>query len=232
MRSLLLIALVVACGKPDNAADGGSVPVDPLAAKVQTYRDLGAEIEDENGFVEVDHCDALLWSTLRKAAVGESFDVRAAREDGGKWHRRPLRYERCYPGNSGSEISRDMFTGLLAYAVALGDRDLAHDVFRYGASHRWVMGDGDLSRTYFTPAIRARYARAILALGGPDYPDRYLPTPEVSGLRGYQAHLQVLAILTGSKAAGGYITDDELARLKEHADREPGNALFAAAASR
>ncbi len=199
-----------------------------LRDKFNTYLRLAASQRDRHGFVSTDHCDSLLWTGLL-AASGLPTDLRAARLPDGRWLRRPTDYPECHScGGSKSSISRDMLLGLIWGAWRTRDLPLLLDLHKYSRTHYWVMGTGTLTRTLFSPALASTLAHAIRALGGPSYWERHLPAYFGPGATDYQAHLQVLHLLL-RREIGLPIPAQ---RLREHAERQPGNPLFQAAVGR
>jgi hypothetical protein len=229
LRYLLLALLLAACAKAKNEPKGA--PVFDLAAKRDLYISLLPTVEDEDGFIEFDKCDSIHFSALTAIGAGRPFNISKVITDEGKLIRRPLRHGECYPKNSGSENSRDAYQCVLAYGVSQKDTSLLERLYEYVAGHNWVSGEGPLSRTFWTPTIRALYARAIHSLGGKAYANRLFPVEYPAGATGYAAHLQVVGILSYGNFSGA-VTDAMLERLREHHAREPRNPLFAAAAYR
>jgi hypothetical protein len=226
---MVVLALAVSsCGKDEekNRPNDG-FPDDYLAAKASVITSLLPTVRDEDGFVEFDKCDSVHWSALTGAVAG-GVNIRAAVDDSGKLHRRPARHPECYPDDSKSENSRDAFLMVLVYALMHDDLDLVDGFFRYGRSHAWVMGEGPLSRTFFTPNMQALYAQAVEHLGGPSYLERLQPIQWFSDLTGYEAHLQVMSVLAYGRIHG-YITEKGLEVLEASYERQPRNPLFAAA---
>jgi hypothetical protein len=227
MRLLLTILLLAGCGHTQRTEPVGGYQDPELLAKGDFYSSLLPRVSDPDGFIEVDKCDSVHFSALLSAATIK-FNVRAAVDDVGKLHRRPLRYKECYPDESKSENSRDAYLMVLAYILAYEDLDLAETFFSYGQNHSWVMGAGELSRTAFTPNMQAMYALAIQHLGGKSYPERLYKIVLSANQAGYAAHLEVLTVLLLGKI-NGYIDAHNLGVLKNYYHKQPHNPLFAAA---
>lgn len=223
-----LLFAAASCGHPkDDVEPVLGVEDGPLVAKRELYKSLLPTVSDEDGAVETDKCDSIHWSALTAAATGP-INIRAFLDKSGKLHRRPARYPECYPLFSKSENSRDAFLMVAAYAVQWEDLSLLEGIFAYGRGHAWIMGNGALSRTYFSLNMQALYAQAIQALGGPSHIERLSPLVWTKDGTGYEAHLAVVSILTYGKIHGG-ITEKGMEVLEFHWQREPRNALYAAA---
>lgn len=235
MRSLLimfLLPLFAACGQPDNKPDD----LDPAPADVAQTREVYAGAHADGAPIEVDTCDSGHWYFLLGAAETTlPIDARIYMQSDHRVHRKPLRgplaQPECYPDRSDSTTSGDELLYLLAYGLARGDLQLLKDVFAYGKARDWIMGDGDRFRTVMRPGLRALYARAIFVLGGPDFAERFIPTPESGVQVGYEAQLQVVRILIDGKATGA-ITDEYREIMQKQRERQPRNPLFACAAAR
>lgn len=230
-------------------------PVDPVetTGKVATLDDVKHKAETYRGVIDtlasVQHgwvstgCDALLFSSLyasTKQPLDSFFDVdlaRGSRE--GLWLRRPVDEGLCYdPAKAGqtqpsaSTISKDMLLGLTFYAWRAKRVDILKELVSYGESHNWVMGEpaSEVGRVVMTPSMAGLIYQALYRLDGVDRTARHIPDVYPSGLTGYQAHLQVTSILLrGEVSDQPGISDDALARLKEHAAKNDKNPYYAAA---
>ena len=228
LGAVTFLYLAFACGHPkDDVEPRLGVEDGPLSAKRELYQSLLPTVSDEDGAVEFDKCDSIHWSALTAAAT-RPINIRAFVDKAGKLHRRPARYAECYPAFSKSENSRDAFLMVLAYAVQWEDLALLEQLFAYGRGHAWIMGKGALSRTVFTPNMQSLYAQAIQHLGGPSHLERLSPVVWTKDGTGFEAHLTVMSILTYGKINGG-ITEKGMEVLEHHWQREPRNALYAAA---
>ena len=207
-----------------------------LRNKYVTYLHLIEQKTDEHGFILTDHCDATLFSGLLGTVLDINVNLIAARRFGTEqWFRRPS--QDCYPDHSRSTISRDMLLGVICYAWRTRDLPIINDLWAYGENNGWVMGEGDFTATFFTPAMQSILARVMYELGGDDhYVIRSIPIklPEIFNHKvivnsgrpvGFQAHLEVLGILLVGEVEGG-LAAGLVAILKHHADRQPENALF------
>lgn len=203
----------------------------------RVYCDLISKIEskrDERGWV-LDDCDAMLYQGLFEACAKNSFPLQYAedRKHRGKFYR--TSEQCCYKDKkSASEWSKDMGIGLMYWCLRNGNKRALNDHFKYGQKNKWVMGRGPISRTFYTPSYISLLDQVRHKLNGKKYPDykkRLAPQIYNSGLSGYQAHLQVLAIALEGELYGK-IPKEAFKRLKEHNSRKPWNPLFAAVYAR
>lgn len=184
--------------------------------KATIYHPLTRMHQGSVGFIDTQHCDSLLFTGLLSyAAPDPKTNICAARDQNGRWFRRPLRYGSCYEkGQKGSTISRDMLMGLLYHFWAHKDKSNLGQLYRYGKKNDWVMGDGDISRVYLTPGLRKTIALMWEAMGGPCHKDSYLSHSWPKGLKDYEAHLSLLHInLLGE--IHGYITTPMKEAIKD-----------------
>lgn len=234
MKHLLVLVaclLLCSCG-PLLRAD--TEPLDAAPGPVATAALYRAAAP---GWVDADLCDSLLFTGLVEAVDPTGVDLTAAEDpdEPGRWYRRPVSSPECWAaGESRSTISRDGLLGVMWWAWRHGRLDVLERLWTYGASRNWVMGDDDLggAHTVLTPAYVGTLARLIGELGGARrLPAEQLPVSWGQGLRGYEAHVQVLhALLRGE--AFGHLSEDAVAMLAAHAAREPRNPLFQLAAAR
>jgi hypothetical protein len=198
--------------------------LDALRKKHNLYRSLMEKSHtDKNGFIMYHECDSLLFSCLVNAAMNKHFNVEAAMDETGAWHRRPLDHGSCYPERSGSTISRDMLLGLMFYIWRQKRLDLATDLFDYGKKNSWIMGKGDIARIYMTPGLQSTLAEIIYRLGGKNYFIRR-NIPQLYGkTNGYAAHLDVIHLRLREE-----LLDKPVGKklFNYHADREQMNPLF------
>lgn len=230
----IIAFLLAACGSPDpgprNPPYSHQLPAD-LLEKQSTYRELVPSRQSADGFLETDHCDSLLLTSLLGASGVAISNIHAAETEPGKWLRRPPSEGECYPANSGSEISRDMLLGLMWYAWAHRDLQILEDLYQYGEEHNWVMGAGDPARTGLR-TLRGTLAAAIHKLGGPHRPAAELITdPQLVPKTGYEAHLQILSILLRGEIYGE-IPQRHLFIISALAKNSPDSPIMQAAAAR
>jgi hypothetical protein len=190
-------------------------------------------------------CDSLLFTSLCKVAGAcSSANIFDAEGPSGRWFRTPQKD--CYPQNSKSDISKDMFTGLNLYLADLGKfnpKEACSAVKRlyiYGIKNDWIMGNppSAVSRVYAVPSLRNRWKRIAdkycedrlatdvsLKNLTDDFFDSYLAQS------GYRGHLQVLSILFDA-SLDGKISKYQLEILKSLVRKNPNNALYQAALHR
>lgn len=234
MRSLLLIItlLFTGCGRPGDKPETHLSVREQLEQRRSEYLTLLPDVQGEAGFVDADHCDSVLFSGLMASSGIDSIDVEAAEDDAkpGRWYRRPVTEPECYSiGASRSTISRDMLLGVMWWAWAEKRLDVLERMWSYGEARDWFMGDDSAGgfHTQLGPLIPL-LAREILALGGEDHwAWRRIPLASESdeGKTDFEAHLQVLQIMLNAEVSYG-VTEKGLARLREQAERQPGNPLF------
>ncbi len=229
MRVFLAALLLMSCGlfEPEDKQAKEPTVWDCLE-KVQpvrdTYMQLLPTIADSEGWYETTECDALLFNSL-VAAGGVDINIPLARDVSGKWFRRPAKD--CFAtGHSQSEISRDMYIGLIFWAFLNERVDILEGIYQYGSANGWIMGEGAISRTLMTPGLQATLADAIFALGGADHEERKYPQAWYCCNTNFAAHLDVLHILLRGYINGG-ISDTMASVLAEQYNRDINNPLFA-----
>lgn len=225
----LAIFLLLGCGLFEPEDEKAKEPTaQECLEKIQPVRDLYLQllpsIADGDGWHESSECDALLFNSLL-ATGGVSLDVSLAKDVSGKWFRRPAKD--CYAtGASKSEISRDMYIGLMFWAFLNERLDILEGIYEYGSANGWIMGEGVLTRTLLTPGLQATLADAIFALGGPDHEERKYPQAWYCCNTNFAAHLDVLHILLRGYIVGG-ISSTMVSVLAEQYNRDTNNPLFA-----
>ncbi len=224
LYSTLLAFLLSACGVFDkHPAKRTSSPTDELAAQYTTYQTLAPR-----GWNISSECDALLFVSLQHVGLGEPGPVEEAQQEPGHWFRLPSLVGN--PALCSSDISRDMFTGLLVWIWHNQRLDLAEGIWDYGEAHGWVMGqervDRFENRTIFLPSMIGLLAEVIHRLGGEDHPERHLPAV-YSTAPGFTSHLALLQIhLRGSMY--GSIGASESNALDEISKHMAGSPLLQA----
>lgn len=219
----LFLILLPACGKEEKK-EPSKIDLTAIKEKADLYSILIQTQSDQSGFIHTDECDSILFSSLKGISV--NLDILEARDENGRWHRRPLTYEPCYPDHSKSTISRDMLIGVMWYAFSNARLDIAEELFQYGEKNNWIMGEGDVTRIYFTPNLQATLADLIYKLGGENhYVYRNLPRSWPEGLTGFELHLQILHIeLFGQ--LNGFIDKNMVDVVKGAFKRQPENPLI------
>ena len=191
--------------------------------------------EEENQFEWViEGCDAMLYHGLYEAVIKRGTSALLYAQAGltkGRFYRRPG--VECYKAKqSASTWSRDMGLGLIYACFRNNDHTILGQHYQYGKTHAWKMGDGAISRIYYTPQFASLLDQAKFKARGDDY--KWYKRVRYSmpkGLDGYQAHLQVLIIAMIGEMYGK-IPYRMFQRLKEHSDRKPRNPLFASVYAR
>lgn len=217
--------ILINCGKAgekDTIDIGELYPL--LKERYNLYRHLITEEMSPEGFVESSQCDSTLFSGLVGTVV--PVELETAKDGQNRWFRRPLNngQDTCYPAHSSSTISRDMFIGIMWYIWKNKRLDLAVEIWNYGKANDWIMGEGDASRIYFTPAIKSTLAELIYRLGGTNHIiTRNIPRIFTKGNIGFKAHLDVLHLLLRADMIGSLESNDI---IKHHYNRNRNNALF------
>lgn len=203
----------------------------PLQRKYYTYLGLVKTAQDQDGFVEGNECDSLLFTSLVGSIPSISVDIdKAFNSKDGTWHRRQIT-KSCFPDNSKSTISRDMLLGLAWYSWYNKRLDISEQVIKYALSHFGIMGKAVntktlLSRCFIGPGLLSTFAWISYRLGGPSRAWlRWIPADYGHNLRGFQAHLQVLHILLRAKLSCK-MSESDRRKLKNHASRQKRNPLF------
>lgn len=226
---LLLIALLLVLGCKSHKHRSNKTFNEAVAERYTLYHELSP-----TGFIGVDECDALLFSALLAVAKDVPFNIEEARDDSGQWFRRPSMD--CWnDGGAKSTISRDMFMGLFLYTLHFERGDIAKQIWQYGTSHNWSMGQADTpviaaARTLFTPATISLLAQIRYKLTGRDAFIRHIVSV-YSTVPGYRSHLSMLSIYMAGRIAGS-ITSLQLETLKEIKRVHPTNALAEALVAR
>lgn len=220
MIRILILVFLIGCGSTGKIRPVETVtPTEALKAKVQTYMELNKNRRDEFGWLMPMDCDGLLFNSLAKIAGFPGIDIFAAEEQPGQWRRNGY-FDICCPGTgSGSCISRDGFRGLIPLLVILKDVAALRRIHDYGQSHGWIMGKGEVSRTYFNLGIRNQLKRALKI--DPDTGEEILTVGD------FELHLEVLRIWT-EYLISGFLYEFEVDALKQYSKDYPENALYSA----
>lgn len=197
-------------------------PLEEVLERKAFYESRYDRIADHTGFFLSDDCDSLLYNGLYCA--GSDFrDITAYRDEKtGQWLTSNFRTpgKQCYAdGRSASTISRDMFAGAMWCLWSHGKTKDLQRIVDYGKAHKWVMGEGPLDRTFFTP----NFQDTLYSLLGKDY--KGLPYTWVDPIKDHQRHVVALnIILRGEKE--GKISGDMLDLLENWHAKNPSNALY------
>lgn len=242
MSKFILFLILVSCGSEDKKK-----PLEPkpwpeqkalLQAKFDTYLELSKTQQDsDTQWIETKHdkCDGTLFNGIY-ASVGGDVDLNLARdsEKKGKFYRSPQ--QDCYQKKeSKSECSRDMYLGVMLWAIVNKDVQTIKDIIAWGRQNSstdlvWTMCEGDIFRTQFRPNLIGTTYHILFHLGGGDNPLRFSKQSWPS-CEGFECHLQALHIFIRSKAAGE-IDETDLKALRKLAEKYPTNSLFQAMYSR
>lgn len=195
-----------------------------LIEKMREYDDLAAEYVKRNEGWPNLGCDSLLFAGLY-AATGGRPDLTSARDNTGKWFRRPISAGNCYPDESKSEISRDLYLGLLWGAWRTKNLSIVEGIAEFGENRNWNMGEGDPSRTFLTPQIISTLYKIIYSLGGKRQKSKEGFDVVNAKIKGFQAHLLVIHCLLRGELDGS-ATSECFDVFKYQAERQPKNALF------
>ena len=227
-------------GKPESHPDFASIRTQ-IGNKAELYEQLIPDVSGPDGFLATKHCDSVLFSGLYGAG-NSNVNLLAARAPDGTWRRRTLALPDCYfstqeerdaagVGGSRSSISRDMFVGIIWWLWRHGDREGLRQILDYAIANDYVMGQGDPFRTGLGTTLSSIIAEAIYSLssGNINYlKHRLFPRTYASGLKSYEAHLQVWLIVLEAEITGR-VTNTMYNRLREHVLRQPNNPLYQAA---
>lgn len=248
MRLIALCLLLAACSSGRKAATpAADVRAAELLNMYIAHRAEAAALRDpDTGWLTAD-CDSMLTTGKYAAAhgvTGTNIALAEYVDEPGRFARRPLARPCWTPeqGDVGSKTtwSRDMGLGLLAYAWKARDKALVERHAAYGRAHplagssipAWKMGEPlDDGRVVYTPAFIGLTYEVLFALGGESFPERGWPNTYSAGLVDYQAHLQMLDIwlrgeITEKQLGLLDISDVMLARITEHATREPADPFY------
>ena len=196
-----------------------------LYAKLELYKQLLKQQQDQNGFIEVSFCDSLLYTSWVACVEDVACNISTAKDSEDYWHRRPTNNP-CYPQGSGSTISRDMITGLTWYMWFKKDLKLAEQFLEHTQKNNFVMGLGDPSTLVLMPSLEATIAEIINKLGGKSkwFIKNQIQTWPTS-LQDYQIKLAVGHALLRISIKG-YATSSMLKMFKTYADQYPDSPLF------
>lgn len=203
-----------------------------LNQKIEDLKQEAQTLEDENGWLVSNSCDAILWSSKYCYASPERVNLLVAESDTeqGRFYRTAAKD--CWvkgrdTQNSGSTWSRDMGITMMSCAYNQKNLDLLERHITYGertAIDFITMGEGDKTRLYYSPALVGLLYKTVRILGN-DHKEFEVPNTYKSGLDDYEAHLQMLDIWHRGRL-DGKINELMLKRIKEHSNREPKNTFY------
>lgn len=232
---LCLFTLLAGCGAEREGAHVEPTSKDKLKAKMSLYCELSKPHYETHKYV-VSECDGLLFTALHGLACDYvTVDQFESDVEPGQWFRNP-KHDCFQTGNSDSDISKDMLTGLAAFLQKKGDLNAVERTITYGEKNNWFMGDAKDPFTRTTKTLLLPAGQKMFR----DIRDRLqlrLTTDiaEDDGIiginTGFEAHLDVLGIMVRAATHGSvYTYHAEI--LKAQAERQPRNAFFQAASSR
>lgn len=196
-----------------------------ITKKLSLYKQKQREKhQDEFGFIDTKHCDATLFSGLQSAA-GVKVDLIQARSDDGAWHRRPKKYEACYPGHSRSSLSRDMCLGMFWSWYSTKDLKSAEEFYEYCKKNNYIIGKGDPSTLMLGTAMETLLCELIYSLGGKDHPARKYRRSWSKNLDGFLVHLVFLHIALSGEI-NGYIDEKMMDVVEYYAFKYPYNPFY------
>ena len=220
-KMLLIITSISACSRFYHHDAKAVADLSPLDLKAINYQHANNSHQDAHGFLTTG-CDSLLFTSLLATFSKPEIDILAARDADGAWHRRPD--APCFPNESRSEISRDMITGVMFWALFQNKPEILEDLRSYGKAHNWIMGLGDQNRTAMSANIITLLDMSIDFLRGKPNKEEsffFFALPVV----GYAAHLQTLQILMIGKIKGK-ISPGLFAAATRNLRNNPRNALY------
>lgn len=223
IQFIIISLFVISCGNSNRVYKSATYA--SLESVQQLYlQEASGYQTDSHGFIYTDECDSLLFSSLYAISRGQEFDILAARDSEGAWHRRPAMD--CHLQENGSSISRDMLVGVMAYSLYFHRLDILEDMWQYGNNHNWKMGiDQRLfdTRTILTPNLGGLLARAIKHLGGSNHLESRFP-PVYTSTPGFESHLTLLQIWMEGRIARE-ISNRAMSTLDSILDHSPNNPL-------
>lgn len=256
---LIAFSLVSCGKEKTKQVDPGMVTgVSELKALWDVKCDEAKALVGEAGWVLPDDGDGMLWSGMLGATRCDvGFDPTAAeyQDQPGRFDRAPPPGSITSANPNWSSWSRDMQKGLLWWAWRKGPEALPvmQRHIDYGRKKSWKMGEpfGD-GRSIYTPSAIGLTFQVAWALGGEDDVQRLWPDIYPSGLNDYRAHIQVKNIMLRAEIEASKpdqdavepddpivdegqdyslldVSEGQLERLLEHAEREPRCGFYQSA---
>lgn len=220
----LLVLFSCSTVKPVKPA---SSDLELVKIKLTSLLDEAFEKSNKHGWLVDDTCDAMMWTSLFGTATKNFVDMTAAETEPGKFYRTTEKtcwIEGREKQRSGSTWSRDMSIAFLIYLYSQGDLETIERHIEYGEYTGWIMGNGELSRTVYSPALISLWYETAKKLGH-DYGKVKISNIYTKGLDDYQAHLQMLFIYHSGEL-NGEISNVMLDRIREHSSRLPGLPFY------
>lgn len=216
MKHLTLILALTACGSVEQSdlAPASDELVEMFHVKKS---ELEAKVVD--GWISRKDCDSTLWNGLALYS-DQDIDLGLVEyPEDGYIQRRPRKS--CYPGDSRSTVSNDMFMGLMWGAYGSGNTDLLERIWHYGEHHDWVMGQpwpGGVGEVLMKPHM-------ILLLGKLTGRDPKIPPVLTPVKEDYARHIQTLWILLYGQVSH-QITSQMSDYLLDHHKADRNDCLF------
>jgi hypothetical protein len=205
-----------------------------IVEKAKTYVSLNEEMKPNQGIMKGD-CDWLLHNAIAYlSGIGTYETILSAQDDDGRLWRTPER-DCLSSGRSKSTVSGDMVLGFILATTVKGHHAALEKFIEHAEQSEWFIGDHDGSldgqrRVSISSQLQALAYRARHFLTGEKHWKMDVPTV-YSPVKGFQAHLQTLTILTNAIVNKG-MTQVEVNTLKSQLENDPKNALFAAILAR
>lgn len=223
---LALFMILTSCGHWHKKKT--SSQPDLLMLLQEKQEALIAELEEQtqDGWIDPEDCDGLLWNGLAVAGGVTTIDLSLAEYEPGIWHRRPS--PSCWTetdGDQGSKstISNDMITGLLHAWQVTQDISASDRFYNVSKSNSWIIGQPFpfmASRVVLRPNLISLLSRML-----GDKIERFLPPVYAKVTKDYEKHLQALGICLFLELESK-VTDQMLDRLRENVEQYPQDALF------
>jgi len=212
-KLFILIIFIFSCTKRDEKK-----PIQKdleIAAKAELYKSLHTDWAHGRG------CDSVGFSALCRLSGGcKDVVITDAEGEPGRWYRNPEK--NCYPDNSKSDISKDMFMMLFPYLYATNDKQNLKEIYDYGKANGWIMGRGYISRTYMTPPMVFLLQRMI----GFNYSEIPESSKQVQKA-GFEKHLDAISLMLKGMIGDG-LDPIQYEEIRQYAQESPENALFQA----
>lgn len=230
MKILISTLLIIIAGCASSEKDLVIEKIEALDNKSSTYKPLVTQ--SEHGWVSPEDCDAMIFNGLLAATGFFKIDIMAARR-GDFVQRTPIK--ECLEAGT---ISRDMLVGWLHWIWTAKDFDSLDKFISSAEKSKWIVGDypSDADTDVKNRVKVSNNLQAIMyemrnRMGGPFHIKQKTPKYYDSFARGYEVHIQVMSIhLLGRMR--GKIKKHRHDLIKAHRDRNKGNALLQALASR